>query len=347
MKVASENRLAEHWHLIESRRSAIGSALLQLRSELPLPDQKIPKRLAGWFLGTGGYDQAITRPDVLAVCLPLTNATSVGELTDADIRRGVRFGFSSIAHTFSSRLRNLSLLFYPAFVLLAFAMLTVVFSFQIMPDYKFLRDNYGIEGSQFTRYMFNLAWLIRVSWSYVFGVVGAMLLASIVVSAFTANQRVATENWFQCRFKTARNAAAGFASHIAILLASGLSLPQAVMIAGNSQNQRWLQRESRNWLRQFSPEVQLDALELPRTDFRSFSGFRYPLLNNALAVNNRAAQIDLFREIAAYYWASNRLTSDWLIKGAASILFWLCGVVIVLGLASMFRLAFGILYGWV
>ena len=151
MSTLEASVLQERWSWIAAQRGEIATALRQLSTEMPRPDRVLLRRLARWFSGNEGFEAAIKRPDVLAVCLPLVQGTIGDKPSQAEIGYAVRIGFCSIGRTLSTRGRLLSLLLYPAMILAALAGLTVFFSVAIIPHFESVLNDFGIDLPRLTK----------------------------------------------------------------------------------------------------------------------------------------------------------------------------------------------------
>lgn len=307
-------------------------ALRQLGTEMPRQDRILLKRLARWFSGRPGLEAAIKRPDVLAICLALIQGNDGGHKpSPAEIGSAVRVGFCSIGRTLSTRGRLLRLFFYPAMLLAAMALLTVVFSTTIIPSFEQTFDDFGIELSRLTTLLFKLAWVVRYCWVFVFSCLAGFAVLAFLMNALTSGRRVVGTSWLDQRCKTSRNAVAGWAWHLAMLLDAGFVSTRAVEIAGNSQHKYWLKRVCRKWVTNQS-EAKVSVGIAPLSGFEH----RYPLIHTTLGVDNHDAQVDLLKEIAAYYWDRNRAIGDWWMQWAVSILIWVLVGAIVLAVFALY-----------
>ena len=327
MSTDRSSRLQECWSWIDAQRGEIGSALNRLAIEMPSGDREVLSQLSRWFSGKAGFEKAIARPDVLAVCVPLIEIKGP-TVAPAEIERAVRIGFSSIARTRSTKGRVLNLILFPALLILAMSVLAIFFSIFIIPYFESIFLEFGIELPTLTRVLFKLARLIRATWMFVLGfIVGAIVLVYLA-NGFTIDRRSAGESWLDERCKSTRTTAAGWAWHMAMLLESGLSVPNAVEVAGNSQSKNWLKRASRKWVdHRQSPSQKVNG---------SMFGKRLRLLDTTLDINHPVAQVSLFKEIATYYWTCNRTIGEWWMRWSVSALFWLFAVAIILVVYFLF-----------
>ncbi len=296
-------------------------------------------RLATWFSGQAGLDAALKSPDVLAICLPLVRGDSAHSPSQTDITSAVRVGFCSIGRRLSTRGRLLRLFFLPAMILVTMAALTVLFSVTIIPQFESIFDDFGIEPPKLTWLVFKLAWVVRNGWLMALGCLAGIAALACLMSAATRSRRVVGESWLEQRCKTTRNATAGWAWHVAMLLESGIAMTNAIEIAAKSQFNRWVQRACRNWINSNSTQMSGGSSRSPEF------GSRFPLIQTSLGVNNRAAQVDLLREISTYYWDRNRAMGDWWIQWLVSILIWILVTMIVLLVVSLYAPMFAIISG--
>ena len=227
--------------------------------------------------------------------------------------------------------RLLRLFLYPAMILAAMAVLTVFFSIAIIPHFESAFDEFGIELPKLTNLVFKLAWLVRISWMFIFGFLAGLAGLAFLMNALTSGRRVVGESWLDQRFKTMRNAAAGWAWHLAMLFESGIGSTNAIMVAGNSQNNLWVKRACQNWIHDQTASTFSDGIARSP----EFSN-RFHLIHTTLGVDHQAAQVDLLKEIATYYWARGRSIGDWWIQWAVSILIWVLVATIVLVVFALY-----------
>ncbi len=317
--------LMECWDWIDRHRSQIAVALEQLRPDLPRKDQKFLNRVKDWFSGTADFENAIERPDVLAICLPLAQHSSP-EDTSSTIAHSTRVGFCAIGHALSMRGRLKTLWIYLALLLSGIFILAVFFSVYVIPGFENIFNEIHIKPSRLTQLVFTAAWLIRIGWIYVVLLFLGGLGFDLARNLFGNQTRGTQKSWLNQRLKTRRNEAAFWAWHVAMLLEAGLCIADAVKIAGDSQNSPWLKRASQIWLRGSAKTP-----SVPSKKAMPLFGHRYRLLDSTLNLSNPLAQIDLFREISTYYWERNQSIGDWWIKWAISFCYWLfvLGVIFV------------------
>ena len=307
--------LKERWAWIETHRREIATALNQLSNGMPWQDRNALRRLARWFSGNGGYDTAIRRADVLAMCLPFIKSDLVEKPVQADFQHAVRIGFCTVARTNFNRNRLQQLFLYPSIIVAAIAMLTVFFSVAIIPYFQSVFWEFELRLSGLTEIVLQIALVVRSSWIIVLvcvvGLVGFVQLMNLL----TSGRRNVAESWLDHKIKSARNAAAGWAWHMAMLLDCGLSRTSAIEIAGNSQNNHWLKNACQTWLCDRSASKDPFGSVMPPTFDQ-----RFHLIHTTLDIDNRAAQVDLFKEVATYYTAGNRTIAAWWARWLAAFL---------------------------
>lgn len=332
MSLPDTSLLKERWDWIETHRREIAAALNQVSNGMPRQDRVSLRRLARWFSGNGGYEIAIRRPDVLAVCLPFIHGDLSEKPGPADFQHAVRIGFCTMSRTMFNRNRLQQLFLYPSIIVAAIAMLAVFFSVAIIPNFQSIFFEFELRLPRLTEIVLQIALVVRSSWIIVLvcviGLVGFVLLMNLL----TSGRRNVAESWLDHKFKSTRNAVAGWAWHMAMLHDSGLDRTSAIEIAGNSQNNLWLKSACQTWLRDRSASKDpYGSATAPAFDQR------FHLIHTTLDIDNRAAQIELFKEIATYYTANNRTIVSWWASWLVSFLLFVLVNAIVLVVVALYE----------
>lgn len=332
MSNTATSLMIQRWDWIDDNREKIVLALNQLAKGMPNRDRKLLKDLSGWFANHATYEQAILRPDVLAICAPLVRASAEGD-SQSKIDQAVRIGFSSVVRSQSTRGRVTDLVLYPALLLVAMAAITVFFSVLIIPHFQFMFAEFGIELSDATKFVLKFAMLVKSVWLVVV-VVFTLLGAVALLMNFVSRQNLAAgESWLDQQLRSPRVKVANWAWHMATLLDSGFSVQESVGIAGNAQRRGWLNQACRQWASSDGSKTN----EL-------FDG-RFRLMETTLQVENHDAQISLFREAATYYWSRNRMIFEWWSRWFVSLLFWLFFSVVVICVFALLGPVFAVTTG--
>ena len=324
--------LKERWSRIEAHRGQVAAALERMNAELPRQDRKIVNRVKRWFAGSEGFDSAIRYPDVLSICVPLANAEISSGDPSVAIERSAKLGFCAIGQTLSIRNRLFGLLVYLLVSTLVMAILAVFFSVAVIPGFEQFFGEMTTQLPKMTELVLTLASVIRVTWKYVLAVFCGGVVLALVMNWLTSRPDYFGESWLQQCFKTKRNKAACWSWHVSLLLDSGLSINDAVKVAGEAQRSLWLKRASLEWLEHRTGVLEFYESQKLEPSF----GKRYQLIDTTLSISKPAAQVDMFREIAMYYWARNGTISDWWIRLAASFFFWLFVTGVVVAAFSLY-----------
>ena len=300
---------------------------LSAQKDPPPPNlQRDPSTTQG---GPANLEDALQRPDVLAVSMPLLNSKSlpVGERPTVD--HAARMGFCSLGQNVSVSRRLIRILLYPVLVLAACFAVGLFFSFYVAPQFEQMLAEFGIELPKLTLAVLGFAHFLRRWWWAIL-----LLLLGAGVAIWIANRSgrdkiPANSSWIDQRLMSTRNALAAWAWHISLLLELGVSQRQALKEAGKATGNHRLQRVC-------FARAALSDDEFAECGQPYFDSPKYRLLDRVMQVEPSPGKILLLREVADYYWDRNRNTGDWWIQWLVSAMLCTIGVLILLGVLALF-----------
>lgn len=329
--------LEERWPAIQSNREAITSAINELAKSESGGGSKQLSVLGRWFGKERSYEDALKRPDVLAVCLALTSLTEDkrDHFSGTDIRAAVRSGFSSIVHNGSVSQHLLRAMMYPFLILMGGVFLAIFFSVFVSPHFEEMYEEFGIALPTVTLWVLDSAgFMRRWAWVLVFWLFGGMALFWIF-NYLDNKRRQSHMSWLDNRFLSTRDALAGWAWHISLLLQSGVAQPQAIWNAGFAVGKARLKEQSVRW----SQRKEADPYE------PYFLKSKFSLLNHALMLPPSNGKVKLLQRVAAYYRSRNRNMGQWWIGWLSFALYWLVGFIAFICVLSIFMPMMAIVSG--
>lgn len=325
--------LERQWQNVTSNRQEFVSALDELASDLPGKGRSNLLKLSNWFRKSGKLEEAIHRPDVLAISMPLMKATEDELISPGGIAKAARLGFTMLGRNFLASKRLLRLLVYP--LLLAFASILMLagFSFWIAPEFEKMFIEFGIELPKATDFVFSASALIRKIWYLVISIPLVFIAFVWFMNRTSEASRPANLSWFDQRLISTRYALASWAWHVSLLLEIGFSKRDAVEAAGKAAANSWLRQVSLRWVNRVGDGDEFE----PK---RIFGTARHRLLDNAMSIpdsNGKSkGQAAVLREVSNYYWDQNRSIGEWWGYWLGSIILWLACMALAFSIISMF-----------
>ncbi len=331
----SESSLETRWQNVMRVRDEYASELHKMSTSLPGAGRKHLRKLSNWFKRPTKLDEALKRPDILAVCLPLLtkSQTEQASLSATELEQAARLGFCSLGRDVGYSRRLLQMFLYPILILLATIVLAIGFSFFLAPQFQEMFAEFGIELPYLTKLVINVSEAIRHWW---WAILAVPLLACFLIWALNfigQSSRPGNLSWIDHRLMSTRNALACWAWHVAMLMEAGVGQHKAVETAGGATGNSWIRHVSLNWD------------EKRNADQDQFSNHQYQLLSNAMQLPPSQGKIAALRQIAAYYWDRNRNTGDWWIHLLIALFLWIVGIVVFCTIVSLFMPLIAIVSG--
>ena len=140
--------LKSNWKSIDESRSQIAKQVFQLATALSGTKRKQLNSIGQWFDGSGDYEAALERPDVLCFCLPwletMLSKQTQGPLTEAESVAAIGKGFCKFESNAPAGV-NLIPLLYPLIAFLAWLAMVTFGSIFILPEFRRMFEEFGIE----------------------------------------------------------------------------------------------------------------------------------------------------------------------------------------------------------
>ena len=328
--IEAQPALHANWNWIHEHRDDIAAELLRFGSEIGGRDQMMLKRIARWFKRSCQIEKALTKPSILAICNPLIAADQ--NEAEASIARAVRIGFANITRVNSTRGGLTRILMPPMLLLLAITAMVIFFSLTMIPHFDAILADFETTLPKLTEVILKLGKLIQKTWAFVCPVVAGIVVLFILYDRIRG-QKWMNQTTLDRLLASPRATAGNWAWHMSLLLESGLDNPSAVKLAGDSQRKNWMKRACRQWIEHSDQDYPLETRAAnestpapnPEADDPAtpLFGKRLKLLETTLQIENHDARVDLFREVANFYWSQSRGVLQWWASWIMSLLFWL------------------------
>ena len=320
--------LKDRWETVRNVRHEFAAELDAMATDLPGKGRHQLRSLSRWFKGPAKFEDAIKRPDVLALCLPLCKSEVPSEPDSTELSGAARRGICAVGRYEAVGQHLFRLVLYPILILVAACLLWIGFSFWIAPQFREMFNEFGIELPRMTVLVLGVASLVQKWWflSLVFPIGAAWLWGLNLIGR---ERRPANQTWLDQRFMSTRNALASWAWHISLLLEAGFSQSEAIQTAGTaSANTR---------VRQLSFEATGER-QLESTGQEQQLQFepKYQLLENTMRLPESPGKIEMLREVAMYYWDRNRNNGDWWVQWLVALLLWFVLAAIVVTVIALF-----------
>lgn len=208
----------------------IAAAVEQMANESSGRRKRSLQKLAHWFADAPQPDDVLLQADALAICLPLIEPASRGQVQGWQVEDAVRQSGAGVAGYGRQRYRFLQGLIYPFTVLVLCGLIVSCFLWFLVPEFDSMFSDFDMELPAPTQLVL---WLSR--WLRQWGVVvlGGSLIAGVIL-------------FFSLRPFWARSMAtkceliAAWTRHLSLLLAAGVPDEEALQLAGRASQYVWL-----------------------------------------------------------------------------------------------------------
>jgi type II secretory pathway component PulF len=317
-------------------RSTIANVLQDNAAVFVGPQRWRLKQLSRFFSNPNlNANDLVHHPEALAVCLPLLKTlqspeaeTSLHKAQSGEhIASAIRVGIErAILATTTTRWGHL--IAYPLTMVMLSLALLVFFSFNVIPIFERMFDEFGLDLPAVTSFVILLSHWAQAGWWIVLVVFVAFILGLIVLRLngnFDSSSRYkfgAIEKW--CT--STRAAWADWALHVAMLTEAGVTQPDAVEIAGRSSPKAWLARFSRAWSNELRSGNQ-HFQSLSHVDGKSVNTLAYAIrlpssVDRAAVLYDVAANYREWDASRTYWWLDwvNPLTVTGIAFGVGTML---------------------------
>lgn len=334
---SNDSTIRDRWDNILRVRGQIVTELDQMANDLPGVGRKYLRSLSRWFKGPANFEEALRRPDVLAICLPLTksDATPDGEGSSSDFGQAVRLGFFSRGPNAAGGRHLVRIMLYPLLILAASLVLVVAFSCGIAPQFQEMYEEFGIELPGMTKLVFWVCDFVQQWWWAVLLGPPVVAFCLLMMNRIGRDARPGNLSWLDQRMMSTRYACASWVWHVSLLLEAGFTQDEAVVTASDSTGNPWLRQVGHAF----------DSGGTTLLEPQLFLNPKFHLAGATMQLPASKGKILLLREVAAYYWDRNRNVGDWWIHWLNASILWLVGLAIVFAVAALFMPMLGIISG--
>ena len=270
-----------------SRRAEIASELREYASFSEGIQKKRAVRLADDIEAGIPSQAAMLRADVLAVAVPVICGG------DAQSRASVFAGLRELNAIAPRPTRVLAAVLYPALLFLLSVGVAIIYLLAVIPMFEAMFIEFDLSLPAPTLFIIWVSQLLRQS--SVWLAVVALIAVALVWRRLRPNKmKPVWAGEFDIAPWGRRCHAGIWAWHVSLLLRLGLSLVDAISIAGRASDHRSLRTESRKWSMISHDEFSVEGV-------RRVCGSKCDLLVYAMQWNNRAGRIELLQEVASMY----------------------------------------------
>ena len=314
----SPNSLKNHWSLIDDSRTKLAKEIKSLANSISGSRAKQLRSVSRWFNSSEGYEKLLERPDVLCFCQPWVDAVlakpNQEPLSELEMTAAVGVGFCKFENS-APLPRDLTQFLYPTIMFLAWMTVMIVGSIFLLPNFREMFEEFGIALPLSTQYVLNTGTWLEANWFTLFAFAVQLPLALWFFLWLSQRRSAYSLNWLDRRISRFRTKLSAWATHLASLLAVGVSETEAIQVAGRCSASSRL----RSLCEAFGQDSDRDLLDRAK----------YPLINNALLLRNKEAKIRILEETARYYQAVSRTVRSWWLT-------WLSPAILVWVVATLF-----------
>ena len=320
---------------LESRWSAVQKVRLNLAKELNrlsgLVDGEARNQLrcwSDWFSDECELEEAIRRPDILGIVLPIIRNQGAAEISASSISQIAQrsLNLTNIDPSVTRRLwRNIR---YPIAVLIFVGVLWLCFTIGLAPALREALFEYqGENMAILAQYLVGHRPQLHVaSWF----LVPALMLAVPILLFASRSRRMRAPNtsWIDSRLMSTRCAVGKWAWHVSLLLQSGLDSIEAAKIAAGVSRSRWVKARMKSWLQSVNADP-----SSTRSRAGAFAKSPFKLVNGAIAVEDPEKKASFLQQAAKYYLDRDRVIGDWWFRILAWLILWnifVAGVIVFL-----------------
>lgn len=293
----SENAPVDMWRFVSGKEGAIADHLRSLIRVLPRDIGRRVERVAHQIegidkrLGEGdssAQQSAFADRDLVAVVSALLERArdkqTDDELEEADLVADLQIGVSRLVRVSSERSGIIGLFVYPGLLLVGVIGIMVLFNQLILPNFRVVFNEFGIELPRVTKFMFSIGSFLEVAWPLVLLV--TFLAAFPMVLELCRSMGIATGlvQWVEDKFASKRSVIGRWARHTALLLQAGINEDAAVK-ASMSESKSWIRSGAWPW--------------------------KFGLIEQTLKLEDTAAKVALLNHAADYYHARHQSLIQW------------------------------------
>ena len=328
------NLLKSNWSVIDQSRTAMAKEIASLANSISGPRSRQLKSVSRWLNSSQDYDAVLERPDVLCFCQPWVTATlgkaNQESLTESEMAAAIGAGFCKFESN-APVPRDLNPFFYPLIALMVWAIIIVLGSIFLLPQFRTLFEEFGIGLPLSTQFIIEKGMWIEANWILLFAVILLGPLVLLAFLRFSQRNKAYSLNWFDRSFARFRTKLSFWASHFASLLSAGVDEKEAIQIAARCSTSSKLRARCNAYTQGKNTDL--------------LNTYEYPLVSNSLLLKNKAAKIAILEESARYYQSVSRIVQSWWLAWLSKSILVSIVATIILVIISLAAPVFGIISG--
>lgn len=326
----SESSPIDIWRHVAGKEAAIANHLRSLAPVLPGAIRQRVTHVASQIEAIGkqkglgdsnAQQKAFADLDLVAIVSPLLERArdnrNDNAIEEAELLSDLQIGVSRLVRCSTQRRSIVGLLTYPGLLLVGVIGVTLLFSQLILPEFRKMFQEFGIELPAVTKIIFAIGSFLESVWPLVLFVAVLAALPMIVDLCRCMGVATGLTQWVDDKFSSKRSAIATWARHTALLLQSGIDEDMAVKTSVSA---------SKNWISGSWP-------------------WRFGLVEQALKLEDTSAKIALLNHTADYYHARHRSAFQWWTSFLPPIVVCLLGAWVAFLMLSIFMPLISIIGG--
>lgn len=243
--------------------------------------------------------RVLENPDALAICTPLLHPAAPAPLERWQIQDAVLREADNSLHRYPGRRRWWASIVYPLAICLLCGLIMIGICLYIVPEFDRMFSDFGLNLPPMTA---ALIWTSRLLQRWGIAILVGSLVAVIVAGGLAYQFHRNATGHAQSRglsgwFIGTRGVWALWAWHVGLLLDVGLSLGDAITVAGRVSGRSRLKQASQVMVER----LRQDSLQ-PTEVALYFPGGPLPVLAFALQLQNLKQQSAILRDVAVMYW---------------------------------------------
>jgi hypothetical protein len=247
--------------------------------------------------------------------------------------------------------RVVTMLAYPFVILLICGLVLAVFSWQLVPPFKSMYDEFGLSLPLFTKLLFQLADVVQSPLTYLVLITFLLCVAGFAWIQYGPARLMrgpaSPVSFHGSGLRSTRGMWADWAWHVSLLLRAGISKADAIQIAGENCGPVWLRRGSQVWSQRIRDG------QNPFRGVTHFRGEACQLLADALTIDQDLKsdssvvtahpgaslllyQAGVLREVAEIYWDRDQQRAMWRLAWISPLALIGIGLIVLFVVASLF-----------
>ena len=317
----NENSSADIWRFVAGKETAIANHLRSLAPVLPSTVEQRVTRVArelerihkrGGVGDLNAQHKALADPDLLAIVSPLLERArddhNDNTAAESELLSDLQVGVCRLVRCSGERTSIVGIFAYPGLLLIGLIGIMLLFSQFILPSFRTVLIEFGIELPTVTKVMFAIGSFLETAWPLV--VFAALLAALPMIVELCRSMGIATGSvrWVEDKLSSKRSAMATWARHTALLLQSGINQDTAVKTS-MSAAKRWIRSGVWPW--------------------------RFGLVEEVLKLEDESAKIAVLNHAADYYHSRHRSVVQWWASFLPTTIICLLGVLVLFVMLSI------------